>query len=59
MGIAEIIQLLGILLPIAERAGVSVYNIVEGLKAGKTIDELIAEAMADKSDLPDLPFAGE
>ena len=59
MGIAEIIQLLGVLLPIAEKAGVDVYNIIEGLKAGKTIDELIAEAIAAKTDLPDLPFAGE
>lgn len=58
MEAAAVIQILAWALPLAEKAGVEIYTVVEGLKAGKTIEELIAEATTKRNDLEDLPFSG-
>lgn len=57
MDAAAIIQLIVILLPIAEKAGVDITTIIQGYQNGKTVEELTAEATAKRDDLPDLPFA--
>jgi hypothetical protein len=56
MDAAAIISLIATIYPIAEKVGVDVYTIIEGLKAGKTVDQLITEATADRTDLPNLTF---
>jgi len=56
MEAAAIIQLIMILLPVAEKAGVDIANIIQGIQAGKTTEELIIEAENKKNDLPDLSF---
>jgi hypothetical protein len=56
MEILPIIQLIAILLPEAEKIGLSIEGIVSGLKAGKTVEELVAEAQAKRDDLEELPF---
>lgn len=54
---ATIIQLVALLLPVVEKAGVDLTGIVQGLQQGKTTDTLIAEATAKRDDLPEFPFA--
>ena len=56
MEVAAIIQLIVILLPVAEKAGLDIYQLVEGIKTGKTTDQLIAEAESKRNDLPELDF---
>ena len=56
MKTADIIQLIAIMLPVAQKAGLDVYGIIQGLQAGRTTDELIAEAEAKRDDLPVLNF---
>lgn len=58
MEAAAIIQILAWALPLAEKAGVEIYSVVEGLKAGKTVDDLVAETIAKRNDLEELPFSG-
>jgi predicted DsbA family dithiol-disulfide isomerase len=57
MEAAAIIQFMVILLPIAEKAGVDVTQLIQGIKEGKTTDQLIADATTKRNDLPELPFA--
>ena len=56
MGIEAAIQLGIAILPLIEKAGVSIYDLYEGIKANKTLEQLIAEAEAKRDDLEDLPF---
>jgi endonuclease IV len=57
MGAEAIIQILAWALPLAEKAGVDAIHIFQGIQAGKTVEELIAEAEAARDDLKELPFA--
>ena len=57
METSAIIQLIAILLPVAQKAGIDIYATIAGIQAGRTLDELIAEAEAKRDDLPILPFA--
>jgi hypothetical protein len=59
MGAAAILQLMMILIPIAKDLGIDVYNMIHGIESGKTLEELIAEAIAKRDDLPELPFKPE
>jgi hypothetical protein len=56
MEAAAIIQLMAVLLPLAQKAGIEIYNLIEGLEQGKTVEELIEECVKKRDDLPDLPF---
>lgn len=53
---ATIIQLVALLLPVAEKAGVDLTATIQGIQQGKTTDTLIAEATAKRDDLPSLDF---
>ena len=56
METAAIIQLIAIMLPVAQKAGLDVYSIIQGLQTGRTTEDLIAEAEAKRNDLPPLGF---
>ena len=56
MEVAAIIQLFMTLLPVAEKLGIDIYMLIAGIKEGKTVEQLIAEAEAKRNDLPDLDF---
>lgn len=56
MEATAIVQMLVILLPVAEKAGLDIITLIQGIQAGKTTDELIAEATAKQDDLPELDF---
>ena len=51
-----IINLIATLYPVALQVGLDLAKVIEGLKAGRTVEQLIAEATADRNDLPDLTF---
>lgn len=44
------------LLPYIEKAGVDLYQLIEGVKQGKTREELIEECVKKRDDLPSLDF---
>jgi hypothetical protein len=52
----SIINLLIILVPIAEKAGVQIYDLIEGIEDGKSVDDLIAECVVKRDDMPSLDF---
>lgn len=56
MTIEAAIELGSLLLPLIEKAGVSIIELYEGIKANKTVEQLIAEAKTKRDDLEDLPF---
>lgn len=56
MTIEAAVELGSLLLPLIEKAGVSIYDLYEGIKANKTTEQLIAEAKAKRDDLEELPF---
>lgn len=57
METSAIIQLIAILLPVAQKAGIDLAGVISGIQAGRTTDELIAEAETKRNDLEPLPFA--
>lgn len=56
METAAIIQLIAIMLPVAQKAGIDIYAITQELNTGKTTEQLIAELEAKRNDLEELPF---
>lgn len=56
MDVATIISLISTIYPVAVQVGIDLIKVIEGLTAGKTVEQLIAEATADRNDLPDLTF---
>lgn len=50
------VNLAVVLLPYIQKAGVDLYQLIEGVKQGKTVDELIEECVKKRDDLPDLDF---
>ncbi|OGU82650.1 MAG: hypothetical protein A2W11_06165 [Ignavibacteria bacterium RBG_16_35_7] len=56
MDAVTIINLMVVLLPVAEKAGVDIHNLIEGIQAGKTVDQLIEECNKKRDDLPSLNF---
>ena len=45
-----------VLLPYIQKAGVDLYQLIEGIEQGKSVEELIEECVKKRDDLPKLDF---